>query len=137
MKNRDEQHLKIHLRLHRGNPKDWCQHCRNVVKPGSSLLEQAKPTGAVVSSPDAPCPEGHPDETLDALVHFLSDSQADFAAIPSTIPNCERCGQPVEWDIDENSFDGGVAVTVIRSSGWANTHVFGNAIVGERLFGKR
>ena len=135
MKNRDGEHLKTHLRLHRGNPKDWCQHCRNAA--GSNLLEQAKASGVVVSSPDAPCPEGHPDETLDALVRFLSHSQADFTAIPSTIPSCERCGQPVEWDIDENGFDGGVAVTVVRSSGWANTHVFQNAIVGERLFGKR
>ena len=71
------------------------------------------------------------------LVRFLSDPQADFVAIASMIPRCERCGQAVEWDIDENSFDDGVSVTVVRSSGWANTHVFQNAIVGERLFGKR
>ena len=135
MKNRDEERLNTHLRLHRGNPKDWCQHRQNAA--GSNLLEQAKASGVVVSDPDAPCPEGHPGEALDALVRFLSDPQADFVAIPPTIPNCEHCGRPVEWDIDENSFDGGVAVTVVRSSGWANTHVFQNAIVGESLFGKR
>ena len=96
------------------------------------MLKQAKAAAVVVSDPDAPCPEGHPGEALDALVRFLSDPQADFAAIPSTISSCERCGQAVEWDIDDDSFDDGLGVTVVRSSGWANAHVFQNAIVGER-----